>query len=141
MKLQRGMSLIEVVLALVIVALAVPPLVFQIAGSAQQQQRLLVQRNLTRLASERLTAILADHANPTRGFVYIENANYPDETEPGGLSGYARRTEVRAVNPADFLTELPGSDVKRIRITTSGPDEATLVIETFATNIPGAAAE
>ena len=54
MRRERAISLFEVVVAMVIMALAVPALFMQIAGDAQQQRGFLVQRNLVRLASQRM---------------------------------------------------------------------------------------
>ncbi len=133
-----GLSLIEVVVAIVILGLAVPPLLISIAAGVQQQQLGLIQQNLANLASERMWQVFTDHADPTRGYDAIVPAAYPDESAPHGLTGYTRRTEIREVNPSDYLTPLSGSGVKRFRIIVSGPQNQSLTVESFVTNIPGA---
>lgn len=137
---RRGLSLIEVVLVMVILGLAVPPLLIQISVGTKQQTAAFVQQNLTQLASERLWEISVDHANPTRGYGAITPAAYPDENAPRGLKGYARRTEVREVSPADYVTPQPGSGIKRFRVRVTGPGNLSLVVESIVTDIPGALA-
>jgi prepilin-type N-terminal cleavage/methylation domain-containing protein len=136
---RRALSLIEVVIAIVILGLAVPPLMFQMAAGIQQQQAALVQQELTQLASERMWEVFADHANPTRGYDYIEGSAYPDETAPWGLTGYTRQTTVKEVSPTDYATPQAGSGIKRFRVLVSGPRGRSLVIESFVTDVPGAA--
>ncbi len=136
---KRGLSLIEVVIAIIVLGLAVPPLLFQITAGVQQQEAALVQQTMTQLASERMREVFTDHANPTRGYSYIVAAAYPDETAPRGLDGYTRGVEIREVSPDDFVTPQPGSGVKRFRVTVNGPGEQTLTVESFVTNVPGTA--
>ena len=140
MKRRRALSLVEVILTMVILALAVPPLIVQIGAAVRQQEAMLVQQDLTRLAADRMWEIFADHADPTRGYAFIAGAAYPNEIDPGGLTGFARTTEVREVNPIDYVTITPGSGLKRFRITTSGPGGRTLTVESFVADVPGAAA-
>ena len=139
MTLPRGLSLIEVVLAIVILGLAVPPLMFAMVAGIQQQEAVLVQQDLSQLASERMWAIFADHANPTRGYDYIVNAAYPNETTPRGLTGYTRQTTIKEVSATDYVTEQADSGIKRFRVVVTGPQSALLVIESFVTGVPGAA--
>lgn len=138
MNARRGLSLIEVILALVILAIAVPPLMLQIGAGIEQQEAALIQQTLVHLASEKMWQVFTDHADPTRGYSAIVPAAYPAETAPDGLAGYARTTEVREVSPANYLTPQPGSGVKRFRIQVSGPRGQSLSVESFVTDIPGA---
>ena len=138
MTTRRGLSLVEVVLAIVILGLSVPPLVFQINAGVQQQEMALIQQNLTHLAALRMWEIFADHANPTRGYAYIASAAYPAETAPLSLRGYTRQTEIREVSPTDCVTPQPGSGIKRFRIVVTGPNERSFAVESLVTNVPGA---
>jgi prepilin-type N-terminal cleavage/methylation domain-containing protein len=135
----RGLSLIEVVIAIVILGLAVPPLMLQMVAGVQQQEAMLIQQDLTQLASERMWEIYADHTNPTRGYSYVVDASYPTETAPRGLTGYTRETTIHEVSEADYLTLEPGSGVKRFQVVVTGPGGQTLAIEAFVTEIGGAA--
>lgn len=140
MRTRRSLSLIEVVVAIVILGLAVPPLMLSMAAGVQQQEESLIQQELTQLASERMWEIFTDHADPTRGYVYVTNAAYPDEDAPRGLTGYARQIRIREVSTADYSTPEAGSGLKRFRVIVTGPREMTLTIESFVADIPGAPA-
>ncbi len=135
---RRALSLVEVVFAIVILALAVPPLLVQVGVGAQQQQAALIQTNLVQIANERLNDVLADHANPLRGYTYLVDASYPVDNAPRGLAGYTLRTELREVSGADYISPLAGSGLKRCRITVSGPQNQALVVESFVSDTPGA---
>lgn len=135
---RRGLTLVEVIVALVVLALAVPPLLLQVAGGIERQNRSDVQQNLARLASDRLWEIFTAHANPDAGYDEIDAASYPDETAPAGLTGYARSTTIREVAPTNYSTPLTGSGIKRFRIVVTGPGGESLVLESFVTDIPGA---
>jgi prepilin-type N-terminal cleavage/methylation domain-containing protein len=137
MTARRGLSLIEVVLAIVILGLAVPPLLISITAGAQQQQSTMIEQNLVQLASERMWGIATAHADPTHGYAAINTAAYPDETAPRALTGYTRRTEIREVSPADYITTQAGSGIKRFRVTVTGPGNHTLTVESFVTDVPG----
>ena len=134
----RALSLIEVVFAIVILGLAVPPLLLQISAGVQAQETALVQNNLCQLAAERMNEIFADHADPTRGYGAILAAAYPDEVAPSGVPGYSRHTEIREVSTTNYLTPQAGTGLKRFKITVSGPRGQTLVIESFVSDTPGA---
>ena len=134
---RRSLSLIEVVLAIVILGLAVPPLLLSISAGVQQQQSALVEQNLVQLASERLWGVHTDHADPTHGYAAITAAAYPNETAPRGLAGYTRRTEIREVSPTNYATSQPGSGIKRFRVTVTGPHHHALTVESFVTKLPG----
>jgi type II secretory pathway pseudopilin PulG len=129
------LSLIEVVLAIVILGLAVPPLMFAMSAGIQQYEATLIQQDLSQLAAERMWEIFADHADPTRGYDYIADAAYPDEPAPRGLTGYTRQTTIREVSPADYVTAEPDSGIKRFRIVVSGPQSTSLVIESFVADV------
>jgi type II secretory pathway pseudopilin PulG len=135
---RRAISLLEVVVAMVIMAIAIPPLFIQIAADVQQQEAFLVQRNLTHLASERLWEIYADHADPDRGFDHVAESSYPGEADAGGLTGYVRTTEVLEVSDSDYVTQTANSGVKRCRVTVTAPDGRTITIESFVAQLPTA---
>jgi len=138
MRARHALSLIEVVVAMVLLGLAVPPLLLQIAAGVKQQEATLIQQNLAHLASERMWQIFTDHADSTHGYDAIIAAAYPNETAPDGLMGYTRKTEVREVSPTDYITPQAGSGVKRFRIQVSGPRNQSLTVESLVTDIPGA---
>ena len=140
MNRRRGLALIEVILAMIILALAVPPLMLQVAAGVQQQEAARIEQNLVHLASVRMWQVFTDHADPTRGYAAITAAAYPEEVAPDGLTGYTRRTDVREVSPVDYITPQAGSGIKRFRIEVTGPQDHSLTVESLVTDIPGAAA-
>lgn len=134
---RRAMTLIEVVMAVAILGLVIPAIAIQIAASVKSRCGEQTDATLVQLASERLNEILADHANPKRGYAYIATTAYPAESNPHGLAGYARTTEVREVSEIDFTTPKPGGGIKRFVIDVVGPGERTLRIESAVTDVPG----
>ena len=138
MRHARALSLIEVVFAIVILGLAIPPLLVQVSAGVQAQETALIQQNLSQLAAERMNEIFADHANPTRGFAYIQGGVYPNETAPRGLTGYGRQTEIREVSAVNYVTPQAGTGLKRFRVTATGPRNQSLVVESFVSDTPGA---
>ena len=135
---RRGLSLFEVVVAMVIMGLAIPPLFIQIAADVRQQRGSLIQTKLTRLVSQRMWEIFADHADPDRGYDYVIDSAYPDESNVDGLTDYTRLTVVLEVSAADFITPEAGSGIKRFKITVTAPDGRLTRIESFVAEIPGA---
>jgi type II secretory pathway pseudopilin PulG len=135
---RRALALIEVVFAIVILGLAVPALMIQISTGVKHQETAFIQQSLTQLAAERMNEIFADHANPTRGYVYIQGSAYPNEAAPRGLLGYGRQTEIREVSAVDYITPQSGTGLKRFRITVTGPRSQSLVVESFVGDTPGA---
>ena len=135
MNIRRAMSLIEVVLAIVILGLAVPPLMIQLGAAVRSQTTSVLQLNMVQLASERLNEVLADYADQSRGYAYIITGNYPGEADPAGFKGYKRVTTVREVDPADYVSAQPGSGIKRLRIDVTGPDGNTLQLESFVVEL------
>jgi len=138
MTMRRGLTLIEVVVAIVILGLAVPPLMFQLTAGVQQQEAALIQQDLIQLASEQMWKVFADHAVTTRGYAYIVDKAYPTESAPRGLKGFTRETTIREVSPKDYVTSDPGSGIKRFRILVTGPRNHSLVVEAFVADVGGA---
>ena len=127
----RALSLIEVVLAIIILGLAVPPLMIQLNTAVTAQVSATVQMTSAQLVSERLGEIQAACTDTSRGYATIDATNYPTESNAAGIIGYTRQTKIREVSTADYTTAAPGSGVKRIRVTVSDPRGNPLVAETF----------
>lgn len=138
MSRHRGLSLIEVVLALVILALALPPLALQVRAGAEAYAAARTQQQLAALAAERVTQVFADHATVSRGFEYVTSGAYPRETDAGGQPGYVRETDVAEVDPADLATPRAGAGVKRLRVRVRAPDGREMVVQTFVANAAAA---
>ncbi len=137
---RRGLSLVEVVVAIVVLGLAVPPVIVQISVAARAQAVAVVEQNLNQLATERIGEVFADQVNKSRGFNYIQTAAYPTESAPRSMTGYTRQTEVREVSSTDFVTPAPGSGIKRFRVIVTGPDGERITVESFVVDLLGAGA-
>ena len=113
---RAGFSLPELAGAIVILAIAIPPMtmVFAEVGS----HTILSERQTTAyfLAMERLEEIIADRHAPARGFAWLSGANYPDETFAGG---FTRRVTFTEVSPDNAETPRTGSGHLRITVTVS----------------------
>jgi hypothetical protein len=66
------------------------------------------------LAAEKMERIIADKA--FRGYQYLHNGNYPNETLDAPLAGYRRWVTFPEVNPDDLATSQPGSGVKLVTV-------------------------
>lgn len=131
MSRRRSLSLIEVVIAVVLLALAAGPLAIQLTQALRTRQEALTQHQLVTLAAERMHEVYADLATAGRGYAWISGRRYPTENGPDGLTGFRRTTDVREVDPSDFLTPRPGSGLKRVRVRVSGPDRQRFVVDFF----------
>jgi prepilin-type N-terminal cleavage/methylation domain-containing protein len=92
----RGFTLIETVMALVILSIAVAG-ILQVffTGLAPRNAPLPIEITIgTQLVQERLERIKADRKNPARGFGYIISANYPAETLTAPFAGFTRTTTI-----------------------------------------------
>ena len=132
---RTALSLVEVVVAMVVLGLAIPPLVIQIGASARARVVTTSEQNAAQLASDRLGEIFADQVNPTRGYAYVQTSAYPVETAPCGFTGYTRTTEVREVSATDFVSPLANSGIKRIRVTVAAPDNTSIKLESFVCDL------
>ncbi len=137
MRRRSGLSLIEVVIAIVLLALAAGPLAIQLAESLRSRQEALAQHVLTQLARERMHEIYADAATPTRGYAWITAGHYPREPAPHSMRGFVRTTTIREVDPSDFLTPKPGSGLKRVQVRVRGPGGQQLVVDFFVASGSG----
>jgi prepilin-type N-terminal cleavage/methylation domain-containing protein len=85
-----GFTLIEVVLVIVIAAIAVLPLSMLFANSSIRSSDARNATVATELAQAKMEEIAADKNSPTRGFAYLVAANYPAESPVAVFAGYNR---------------------------------------------------
>ncbi|MFG0331088.1 MAG: prepilin-type N-terminal cleavage/methylation domain-containing protein [Phycisphaerales bacterium] len=76
---QRGFTLIETIGALVILAIALPPMMAAIRKATLARVQPTMFSHARWLATEKLEDIIADRYSATRGYDYVENASYPTE--------------------------------------------------------------
>lgn len=92
--IQRGFTLIEAIAALVILAVALPAMMFAL-GDAQRKRTDPVMLSRARwLAAERLEDVIADRHSATRGYSWVTSGNYPAESSVSGFAGMSRSVSI-----------------------------------------------
>ena len=132
---RRGFTLIETIIALVILAIALPPMMWSIREAHVQRVGPMMASKARWLATEKLEDIIADRHSATRGYSYLVSGNYPDEATISGSPGFAR-TVTFTETAADLVTA--GTGYKRCMVTVSWTDGAgvsrSLQISTVVTD-------
>lgn len=99
----RAFSLTEIIASIVIMAVAIPPMLWGLrTANAHQVSHTLASRARW-LATERLEDIIADRHSSTRGYAYLTPGNYPAEGTINGFPGFSRRISVTETGP-DLVT-------------------------------------
>ena len=112
---RRAVTLLDVVAALVILSVALPPLVGAMAESAQQSIRSTYTTVASFLATERMEEITA-RRNQAGGYAQVVAANFPAETPVSGYPNYSRSVAITEV-AADLTTPQSGSGLKKVVVT------------------------
>lgn len=100
----RAFTLIELIAAIVVIAIAVPPMVLALRSAHVNRIDPVLASRARWLVTEKLEDVIADRHSSTRGYDYVIDANYSDES-PGdidGFPGFAR--SVAVVETAADLT-------------------------------------
>lgn len=132
---RRGFTVMESIVALVILAVAVPPMLWAIREQHKDRISPVLSSRARWLASEKLEDIIADRHSTTRGYAYLTASNYPAEGTVPGYPGFARAVEFRETG-ADLASA--GTGYKRATVTVSWSDPSgstrTLSIATVVTD-------
>jgi Tfp pilus assembly protein PilV len=99
-----GFTLIEVVLILVIAAVAVLPLGMLFANTSIRSGDARNAMVAAELAQTKMEEITADKNSPSRGFSYLVAANYPPEGSVTAFPGYARSVSFAPDSSYDGVT-------------------------------------
>ncbi|MBT8486812.1 MAG: type II secretion system protein [Phycisphaerales bacterium] len=87
---RHGFTLIETVASLVILAIAVPPMVWAIREAHTQRVNPVMASRARWLAMEKIEDVIADRHSSTRGWSYLIPANYVAESPVTGWTGFDR---------------------------------------------------
>ena len=87
---RTGFTLIETVAAIVILAVAMPPMLWAVTEAQRQRINPLLASRARWLTVEKLEDIVADRHSSTRGYSYLITANYAPENPVPGFAGFTR---------------------------------------------------
>ncbi|HZI89011.1 MAG TPA: prepilin-type N-terminal cleavage/methylation domain-containing protein [Candidatus Polarisedimenticolia bacterium] len=104
MKQARGFTLIEVVLIIVIAAVAVLPLSMLFANTSIRSSDARNATTAAQLAQAKMEELSADKSSPARGFSYLIAANYPPESPVPAFPGYSRTVSFAPDSTYDGVT-------------------------------------
>lgn len=96
---RRAFTLIEVMIAMVVLAIAMPPLFWAMRDANVQR---VDPVNLSRarwLACEKLEDVIADAHSGARGYTFLANANYAAESPVSGFTGFGRSVAIAESGP------------------------------------------
>lgn len=83
----NGFTLVELIAAIVLLAVAVPPMIWATRQSQHQAVDPVLTSRARWIATEKLEDIIADRYSSTRGYGYLISSNYPDEPV-GSIADY-----------------------------------------------------
>ncbi len=87
---RRGFTLIDSIAAVLILAIAIPPMVLAVRAARIDQVNPVLVSRARWLAVEKLEEIVADRFSLTRGYTWLDTSNYPSESPVSGFAGYTR---------------------------------------------------
>lgn len=131
---RAGFTLIETIAAIVILAIALPPMLFAVRDAHVQRVNPMLASQARWLATEKLEDILADRHSDTRGYDYLTAGNYPAEPSVSGFPAFSRSATF-AETEADLSS--PGAGYMTVTVHMSWVDATstsrTLSIATVIT--------
>lgn len=112
---QRAFSLIEAIIAIVILSVAVPPMFWAIRDAAARRVEPVMLARARWLAAEKIEDIIADRHCATRGYAYLMTSSYPAEASLSGFTGFSRSVTI-VERGADLVTPGAGYKVATVRV-------------------------
>jgi Tfp pilus assembly protein PilV len=122
-----GFTLVEVVLILVIAAVALLPLSMLFATTSIRSGDAHNATVAAQLAEAKMEEIAADKNSPTRGFAYLTGANYPAESPVPAFPGYSRSVTIEPDSVYDSVT------FRTVRVTVTSPNIPPVTLTTWFT--------
>ncbi len=131
----RAFSLVDTIVAIVVLALVVPGTVTAIGDASVQRASGIAVSRARWLATEKLEDIIADRASGTRGYTYVVAANYAAEPTVAGFPGFTRSV---AITETGASLSGAGTGYKRVMVTVGWTDPRrgakTLALSTVVTD-------
>lgn len=91
---RRGFSLIDLMAAILVIAIAFPPLFFALTDAHRSRVEPIQVSKARWLAAEKIEDVLADRHSSTRGYSYVSSGSYPAENPVTGHAGFSRSVSV-----------------------------------------------
>lgn len=117
---EDGFTLIETIIAIVILTIAAPPLLM--ALSATHSERAVTARSIEAswLAADQLERVIRDRHSPTRGYGYLVEANYPDLSALPEAPAFSRAVTITETAP-DLTSAGAGAKTVTVSIAWTDP--------------------
>lgn len=125
----RAMTIIEVVTAVVILSVGLPPLVKSFADSSMASHLPVNATIASFLATERMEQIVARRYRNDSGYAALTTVNFPTESP---VTGFPRFTRTVTISEVTSALAASGSAVgyRKVRVTvTWQPDNSSMSIE------------
>ena len=143
---RAGFTLVDTIAAIVILAVAVPPMLWAVTESQRQRINPMMVSKARWLAVERIEDVIADRHSTDGGLGWgnLATVNYPAETPIAGFANFNRTVTIPAEHGAwDNVGQtwlVPAGGYKTITVavdwTDAGGDARTLSISTVLTDYP-----
>lgn len=111
----QAFSLIEAVIAIVILSVAIPSMFWAVRDAAERRVEPVMLARARWLAAEKLEDIVADRHSSLRGYAYVANSSYPTEETLDGFPGFSREVEV-IERAANLVSAGTGYKVATVRV-------------------------
>ncbi len=125
---QSGFTLIEMILLIVIAAIAVLPLSMLFANTSIRSGDARNATIAAQLAQAKMEELTADKNSPARGFAYLVTGNYPAENPVPAFSAYNRSVTFGPDSTYDGVT------FRTVGVTVSCPNIPAVTLTTWFTS-------
>ena len=113
-RVRRAFSLIDLIAAILVIAIAFPPLFFAITDAGRTRVDPIQVSKARWLATEKIEDVIADRHSSTRGYSFIVDGNYTTENPVPGFPGFSRSV---SVTETAALLSGSGSGYKVVTVT------------------------
>lgn len=134
-RVESAFTLIETIAAVVILAVAIPPMLWAVRDAHVGRVDSVLSSRARWLATEKLEDVIADRHSTTRGYGYLTAGNYPAESPVTGFANFSRSVSLTETD-ADLIT--PGSGYMNVTVSVTWNDAMgtarTMAISTVLTD-------
>lgn len=121
---RRGFTLVEAIAAIVLLALAAPPMLWALREGQLRAVDPVLASRARWLAESKLEDLIADRHSETRGWDYLVKPNYPKEDPVTGFDGFARQVTFVETGP-DLVSPGTGYLTATVEVEWTSPTRGT----------------